>query len=192
MTMTMTMTINPRRGFTLVNVMVSVAVLAVVAGAMVASLTPDDRARALGAAQLVASDLEYAQSLSLSEPHDPAVVVFDAVNEGYWIARASAPDEPIERSDGSPYVVIFGQGDAEPFAGVDLRVASGTDEGMLTFDSFGRLEDLADAGLLVGISEDYAMVSVSSSTGFTTVANTDPPTEPEAPPEAPRERGGGK
>jgi len=180
-------TLRPRpHGFTLINVMVSVGVLAVLAGAMVATLTPDDRARALGAARLVASDLEFAQSLSLSEPHDPAVVVFDPVNDGYWVARTSDPETPVERADGSPYVVIFGEGDASAFAGVDIRAGAGG--GVVTFDAFGRLDATEDAGLLVGLAEEYSIVAVSSSTGFTTIERTDPPSGPEAPPEAP---GGG-
>lgn len=176
-------TTRPRDGgFTLINVMVSVGVLAVLAGAMVSTLTPDDRARALGAARLVASDLEFAQSLSLSQPHDPAVVVFDAVNDGYWVARDSDPETPVERPDGSPYVVIFGEGNATAFEGVDIRAGAGG--GVVTFDAFGRLDATADAGLLVGLAEEYSLVTVSSSTGFTTIARTDPPTGPEAPPDA--------
>lgn len=155
-----------RHGFTLVNLMVSLAVMAVISGIAVVALAPDDRARVVGAAQLVAADLEYAQALSLAEPDNPAVVRFDPAGDGYWIARAATPDDPLTRPSGHPYVVIFGQGTAVAFGGVDLAVVAGATENAVEFDAFGRLAEPQTA--IIGVSQagEERRLVVSSSTGF--------------------------
>lgn len=162
------------RGFTLINLMVSIAVMALVAGIVLITLEPDDRARALGAAQMVAADIEYAQSLSLANPADPAVVRIDAANDGYWIALVSAPDDPVLKPNGLPYIVILGEGDAASFSGVDLAVVSGATDSRVEFDAFGRLSDLQDAVLSLTLAGEESDVTVSSSTGFSLVAPVGP------------------
>jgi type II secretory pathway pseudopilin PulG len=163
---------RPRSGFTLVNLMTTVAVIAILAGMTAVSLAPDDRARVVGAAQMLASDLEYAQALSLADPDRPAVLRVDAAGEGYWIARAETPGTPVETPSGEAYIVILGQEDAATFAGVDLEVVSGATDGWVEFDAFGRLVELSDAVLSVSLNGETRLVRVSASTGF--VAITDP------------------
>ncbi len=158
------------RGFTLINLIVSIAIIAVLAGVVVVTLEPNERARVLGATQMLASDLEYAQALSLAEPSDPVVVRFDAVNNGYWLERVSTPDTPIMRPNGTPYLIVFGQADAAPYAGVDLAISSGATNGRMEFDGFGRLVELTDAVLALAIADDTMELTASSTTGFVEIA----------------------
>ena len=159
-----------RGGFTLVNLAVSVAVIAVLAGMVMVSLEPDERARVLGATQLLAADIEYAQALSLAEPGDPVIVRLDPVNDGYWLERTSTPNTPISRSNGTAFIVIFGEGDAAPFVGVDLAVSSGATDNSVVFDGFGRLTELSDAVLAVALADNTMKLTTSSTTGFVDIA----------------------
>lgn len=185
------MTDTRSRAFTLVNLLVSMAILAVVAGVAVVSLAPDDRARVLGAAEVLASDLEHAQALSLATPDDPVVVRIDVDNEGYWLERASEPDVALLRSNGSSHIVIFGQGDAAALAGVDVSIIEGAEAGVVAFDAFGRLAALENAVIRLSLRDEEAWLVASSSTGFVDVAldNPSPPAPPADPPA--EEKGGG-
>ena len=166
---------SARRGFTFINLMVSVGVMAVIAGVTLVTLEPDDRARAVGAAQLLAADLEYAQALSLASPGDPAMLNIDTANDGYWIAMSSDPDTAILRPNGEPYIVILGEGGAASFAGIDLAIVSGATGDSVSYDALGRLSELTDAVLSMTLEDQRADVSVSASTGFVTIATVDVP-----------------
>lgn len=182
------MTIGERRGFTLVNLLVAIAVMSLLAGVAAVSMAPDDRARVLGAAEVLASDIEHAQALSLASPDDPVVVRFDAENEGYWLERVSAPDEAMAHSNGSPYVVIFGQGDAATMRNVDLTIESGADEGWLEYDAFGRLTTLQDVVIRLTLGDEDVWLVTSSSTGFVDIELVNPVAEPAG---TPKDEGGG-
>jgi hypothetical protein len=115
---------------------------------------------------MLASDLEYAQALSLAEPDDPVVLRLDTRVEGYWIARVADPGAPIADASADPVVRAFGLGDAAQFAGVDLEIISGATDGWIEFDGFGRLTELAPAVLELRLGDEARRLSVSSSTGF--------------------------
>lgn len=179
-----------RRAFTLINLMVSIAVIAAVGGVAVVTLAPDDRARAIGAASVLSSDIEHAQMLSLLTPDDPVVVRFDPDNEGYWLERSSAPNEAILRSDGSPYAVAFGVGDAATLAGVDLTVAS--EDPFIKFDAFGRLTTTDNAVFQLAMGDESVWLVASSSTGFVSTSLEQPmPPDPEEENGGELEGGGG-
>jgi|GEM_PF-4666844 len=158
-----------RRAFTLLNLLVSVAVLGVLSGLAVVSLAPDDGARVIGAAQMLASDLEYAQALSLADPDRPAVLRLDTGAEGYWIARVEEPDTPVLDPAGNPVVRLFGLEDAAHLVDVDLEIISGATDGWVEFDGFGRLTELAAAVLEVRLGDEARRVRVSSATGFASI-----------------------
>jgi len=177
---------HTRRGFTLLNLLVTIAILASIAGIAAVTLAPDDRARVIGGAGVLASDLEHAQALSLVTPEDPVIVRIDEEGDGYWLERRSEPDVPITRSDGSPYVVVFGQGDAATLRGVDITIAGGAANAAIEFDAFGRLVDLNDAVIAFAMGEEQIWLTTSSSTGFVTIQRDAPEI-----PAAPKGGGGG-
>ncbi len=179
----------PARAFTMINLLVSMAILVLVASVAIVSLAPDDRARVLGGADLLGADLEHAQAMSLVTPNDPIVVRIDAVNDGYWLERRSEPDVAITRPDGTPYVVIFGTGDAATYAGVDLAILSGADNAAVEFDAFGRLVSLTNAVFQFSMGEESVWLTASSTTGFVSLALAAP--EIEEPPDEPAEEEGG-
>ena len=153
------------RGFTLIDLMVAMAVLALLAVTVMPSTNPEAGMKLISAATVLATDIEYAQSATLSEPGDHTVVIFDADGGGYYLARGSAPLDPIERPGGSGdlYVVRFGEGNARMLDGV------GVQEGALVepieFDAFGSVVGEGDRTVTLFTSLGIIEVDVRQSTG---------------------------
>ncbi len=158
-----------RRAFTLVDLMMTIAVMGLCALVATSSWSPSERTRVIGAAQLVASDLEFARELSVSAPADLAVFRIDSNSTGYWVARASSTETPVIRHDGQPFSVVFGSGRHALLLGVTLVFKGGATTpptgGMISFDAFGRLTTGADAEITVSGSGGTATVAVSAATG---------------------------
>jgi len=154
-----------RRGTTLIDLLMTVAVIGIVVVAIAPTLSPSDPVRLVAAGTLLVSDIEYAQSATLANPSDPTVVRFDDKGAGYWLALASDPDQPIPRpGDGAEYRIYFGVGAAETLPGVSLDASSIPDL-TLTFDAFGRLNTLQNQTLSV-INETGTMtVTITATTG---------------------------
>ncbi len=131
-----------RRGFTLIELMVTITVIVVVAALVVPRLQDDTRLRLIGASRLLASDIELAQLMTIANPVEPTVVRFGAGTGEYWLASAATPDDPIDRS-GVPggYRVIFGQGAAVHADGVTLAPADIVND-TLAFNAQGGIADL--------------------------------------------------
>jgi len=161
-----------RRAFTFTELMVTVAVLGIVLAVVAPALTPEGPARLTGAATLVASDVEYAQSLSVANPDDLAVVRFEpAAPEGptYWIALLSTPETPVTRPDSTePYHVVFGEGDAAQLEGV-AYTTTGVAGGMIVFDEFGRLGSADPVSITLSNASGDMTVAVSPDTGFVSI-----------------------
>lgn len=126
-----------RRGFTLIEALITVVIVAVAAG-LAADLFRDTRLETLGAAvRILGSDLDYARASSLASPADPIVLRAASGGSGYWLARASAPTTPITGPNG-PIRVTFGEGRGDACPGVKLTLSGGTE---LRFGPFGGVMD---------------------------------------------------
>jgi len=143
--------------------------MVIVAAIALPSVQVNGKVRVIAASNLFASDLEYAQSLSLSAPGDPALVRVAADGSGYWVARKSAPNTPILRPEANQlYQVVFGVGDARQLADVIITKLSpaATD---VQFDEFGRLSTSEMGDYLLSAGGKSLRVKVSATTGATTV-----------------------
>lgn len=150
-------------GFALLDIMITLSLLGVIAAVAIPALRPDDSLKLISAATILAADLEYAQSATLADPDDPIVVRVDAVSASYWLARAATPEAPIERSNGDPYVVVFGSEDALLFEGLGIAVENGEDS--VAFDGFGRLAGNDDARIVLSSDTGELLVRIAASTG---------------------------
>ncbi|MBL0927252.1 MAG: prepilin-type N-terminal cleavage/methylation domain-containing protein [Phycisphaerales bacterium] len=170
-----------RRGFTMVEMTICLAVLGIVLLAIVPTLRPQEPMKLVSAASMLTADLEYAQSASLATPSDPVVVCFEADGTGYWLARTSGPQTPITRpGSGSPFRVVFGEGLAGALSGVGALTLD-RQPPEVRFDGFGRLPTPGDAVVRVSnVSGDLYLI-VSSSTGSVSLSTTAPPPAPTAP-----------
>lgn len=154
-----------RRGFTLIDLLITCAVIGIVLVAVVPSLNNDDALRIVAAGNVLTADLEYAQSATLVNPADPTVVRFHEKGAGYWLAPASAPDTPIKRpGSDEDYLVEFGEGGASVLIGVTAD-ASGVPDFTIVFDGFGRLASPSDAVVRLTNVTGSMDVTVRASTG---------------------------
>ncbi len=163
-----TTTITIRRAFTLVEILITVVVMAIVVGVAVPSLSSNDRARLVGAVGMVASDLEFAQSVALADPSDPGVFKARPDGTGYWIATASDTATPILSAySNDPYSITFGTGIAAELTGVTIGVAQASDE--VQFDGFGRIAGMADITVTVTNASGSMDIIVKATTGVVNI-----------------------
>jgi prepilin-type N-terminal cleavage/methylation domain-containing protein len=126
-------------GFTLLEMLITITILAVVASVVTPMFSDDNRLRLLAASSVIASDIELAQVMTISYPDQPVVVRFDASKQMYWLAYTLDPETPILRENtGEPYVVVIGQGRASSAQHVGLTIADMTNDG-LEFAASGGL-----------------------------------------------------
>src|SRR5438477_11555363 len=88
-----------RRGFTLVELMMVILVVSIIASLALPALSDTNTARLQAAAAVLASDIETAQGLSISNPQAKYTVRFDPGVNRWWVALTTTPDTPIVRSD---------------------------------------------------------------------------------------------
>ncbi|MEM8834215.1 MAG: hypothetical protein AAGD00_00210 [Planctomycetota bacterium] len=188
----MTRRCSTRRGFTLVDLTMAVAVIGIVLLAVLPTTGVGEPMRLIGLSARVVADIEAAQTLTLASPSDPTVVVFDQAAQRYWLALQSDPATPIATTSGDAWVVDLSPGSvAGGETGIDLAVTTGP-RTTLVFDDFGRLLDGADFEVRLGNSTGDVFVQTSASTGSVRAANaTLVPPEPPAPPLPPQNPGGG-
>jgi prepilin-type N-terminal cleavage/methylation domain-containing protein len=160
------------KAFTLVELMITVTIIAVVASVVVPMLNDDNHVRLVAAAGVITSDIELAQVMTLSYPKDPVIVRFDPANRRYWLAFASDPETPITRNDtGQPYLIVLGEGRAVTAEGVEFKISNIKDDA-LVFDAQGSLVDFNATPKIELNRGDLAItMMISASTG--TITQTD-------------------
>jgi Tfp pilus assembly protein FimT len=132
------------RGVSLIDVLTTIAVLAVVAAVAVPAVSDNHRLRMRGAAAILASDIEFAQTMTIAFPNDPVVMVFQPDSGSYHLALASNPNDPLTRPDtGEKYVTEFGAGRASAAMNVTFTVG-GMSSNHIAFSPHGGLESFAD------------------------------------------------
>ncbi len=147
--------LSRRRGFTLVEVMAVVLILAI-AGALVMPMfgkTADSELRA--AARLVAADLDYAKIGSVTHADDPRLVAIDKDNNTYHIAAQSSPDTPLTNpATQKDYVVAFGSGRASTLQHVTIDHYDFDGDNQLAFGIYGQLDQTRDATITLVPAND--------------------------------------
>src|ERR1041385_1140650 len=74
------------RAFTIVEIIVMLVCLSIVALIVVPEFSNGEAQKLTGAASMLVSDLQYAQTQSMAHGDDPRIVVFDTVAGSYFIA----------------------------------------------------------------------------------------------------------
>ncbi len=168
-----------RRGFTLIEVMVSVTIMAIVAVLLVPLGTQRDQGRVTAAVRLLASDLEHAQMLALSRPDLHVALLIDADGTRWSIVDADHPGTPLmdqldDTHAGRSLQTVLGEGRAAVSEDVLVRRLDGIalpEEGLeLAFTSLGGLEVRAPQ-LQASMGEATATLLVDTDTGFASIVD---------------------
>ncbi len=160
-----------RDGFTLIEMMMVITILAMVAVLVMPMLTDNTRLRLQAGASIVISDLELAQVMTMAQPDRPVLVRFDNANSRYWLAYADNPGDPITHpQSGEPYLVSFGSGRASSVGDILLNARLGTGGTDLRFAPHGGLEQFGLApninlGIPQGDRTYWIIVEIDTSTG---------------------------
>lgn len=155
--------VKPRKAFTLVEVLVVVAILAI-AGAMIVPYVLDTGDfQAVSAARLIACDLQYAQNAAITF-QTPVTVTFDVSGNSYTLSNASgALIHPMTKA---AYATDFGATDGFGRLGIVSAAFGGS--AAVTFDELGTPDSPGAITLQAG---PYSYeVSVAAATGRITVA----------------------
>lgn len=158
-----------RRGFTLLEMLVTISIIAVAAVLVAPAFNDDARLRLTAASSVLSSDIELAQVMNISYPASPVIVRFEPENQRYWLAYADTPDTPLTREvNGQPYLVEFGVGRASSAADVTFTVDQMTDD-TLAFNAQGGLTNYQVTPTIELCRADSAVtLSVAPTTGTVT------------------------
>lgn len=129
-----------RCGFTLLEMLVAITILAMTATLVIPMVTSDTAVRLRAASVVVRSDIELAQVMTSADPGDPVVVVFNVDGKSYTLCYASDPTTPITRQSGGPYQETMGVGRLASCTNVLYALTDIPDE-TLMFNAHGGLED---------------------------------------------------
>lgn len=166
---------NARRGLTMIDLLVTLAVMSIILFIAIPSLGSTSRTRALAAANLFIADVYNARTLSVQNPSNPVRVVISAEGAGYFLAQSDEPETPIEMPTGvgGDYAIVFGEGDHTTLEGVVIT-PEGVDkddieDGSLpeiVFDAFGRLTPSVDQRIVLTADEtDSVTIVIRADTG---------------------------
>lgn len=155
-----------RRGFTFAEVLIVVAILAIVASLAITGDSRPDRTQLRAAARLLVADLEYAQMQSVGNGSDPCVIVFGDANSSYYLARLSDANTPIDDpGTGLPMRTTFGEGRAAGLSRVSFDAINVGGDKQLAFTSTGAPDQATDAVITLRAGAETITIRVDGATG---------------------------
>ena len=164
---------NTKRAFTLTELLIVVVILGIAAAVAIPMMSSASSMQLRAAAGMVAADLEYAKSMSISRGQRYAVV-FNAANETYEIRDPNnvVIKHPVNKSH--DYVVDFANDGR--LDRVDIVSANFDGNSTVKFDYLGSPFNQADGNLNSGVITLQAggvnkTVSVEPVTGFISVSD---------------------
>lgn len=154
-----------RRGVTLLEMIVVVAVLAVVATVAMPMLADRSGTRLLAAETLLRDDLEQARHRTVATPDRPVSILFDPDGRGWRLVDAG-DRTPIARIDGTPWTVRLGEGVAEGLDGVEVARTDDPAASALRFDATGVAISETTPRFRLGSGDVHRGFEVSLVTGL--------------------------
>jgi prepilin-type N-terminal cleavage/methylation domain-containing protein len=163
------------RAFSLLEILVALTLLAAITAVVAPMVSDDSRLRVMAAAQIISSDIELAQVMTIAHPETPVIVRFHADEPRYWLAYASAPNTPIAREDtGAPYDVTLGLDRASGAEGVAITLDQ-TPDNTIEFEAHGGLSDFTLAPTIRLVNNTRGIqLAIAASTGSITESDFTP------------------
>ena len=154
-----------RYGFSLIELLVALAIMALLAALAVPLLGDNDALKLDVARRLLISDLEHAQILAITHPEKEIGIVVAEDGQGWHIASLDDLSTPLSDSvTGEPLVTELGSGPAS--SAQDVFIETNTTSNTIAFNQNGGLTDFTQSVEITLVSGDKtAMISVSPSTG---------------------------
>ena len=121
-----------RKGFTLIELVMIIAILGILAVALMPKTTAEPRVRLEAACQKIALDLRYAQEMALAQQVRFGIS-FDTANEAYFVYRVNIATKARDPQTRNNFDVSFSQ--LNEFKGIDI--SSTTFSNIVEFDSKG-------------------------------------------------------
>ena len=140
-----------RRGFTLLELLVVVLIIATLSALSIDLMRPSAEERIQGAVRLFARDVEWARSATLTNPDDPVALRLASDGSGWTVSRNSTPETALVASDGSSMRRTFGTGSFEATSGVRL-ISSNASQRTIEFEPFGGVRQ-APASVSFALSD---------------------------------------
>ena len=148
-----------------------VLVLSISAMVIVPLAGSDELTDLRAAAELLAADIEEVQARNLASPEEPTSLITSEHLDGWHLARAGIPEEPIAGIDGRPRIRSFGTGALASADSLRLEPPPLPLDG-LRFDDQGAplMQDVEILFRILGTDTGSAAeVSLSSATGRVSV-----------------------
>ncbi len=158
-----------RGGFTLIDLLAALTIMIVAAALVLPTMSDNGRNRLIAASRIVASDIELAQVMTISNPSQPVVVRFVPAQAKYWLAYEATAGVPIKRpGTQDDYVVILGSDRARSAAGVSISL-SDVDTDTLTFNIHGGMRDItANPVITLSLGSRWIKLQIAPTTGTIT------------------------
>ncbi len=153
-------------GFTLIDLMVTLTIIAVMAAVLLPRMDDGGRLRLMAGSRLLASDIEMAQIMTISSPANPIVVKFGPSLDTYWLAAASDPDTPILRPGATQvYKVVFGVGRGRTAKDVTMALTDVTGGTLIFNEQGGILDPTLEPMIKLMHGSRWITLTVSTMTG---------------------------
>ena len=163
------------RGFTLIELLIVVVIISIAALSAIPMITSAASVQVKSAANIIAADLEYAKSLSISRGQNFSVV-FDKNTESYSINDQAGNVIPHPVKKGFDFTVDFRS--IKRLNKVDITDVDFDSESTITFDYLGSpysgtgiTSPLNDGRIDVQADGFAATINVEPVTGYISIAN---------------------
>lgn len=157
-----------RQGFTLVEVLVVVTIIAIAGAIVVPSMTNTGSLNVQAGARIIIADLLYAQNEAITRQKSRKVV-FDVANNSYRLATSDGTTLGVNWKSGTAaignYVVDFKNDDR--FRGIAMESAVFGDDAEVVFDALGAPDTGGSVDIVFG--NIRYRVTVAAMTGRVTV-----------------------
>lgn len=158
---------RPARAFTLLEILVTIILMAIAAAMMVPMLSSNNSSYVSAAVGLIVADLDFAQSTAINDPSDNVVLHFDPAAGRWWITRESTPGTILTMSSGEPYDTTLGVGRAEMAVNVAFSLADAVNN-EIAYDAFGRLTQSVNPTITLTSGSATGVIVIDAETGFLT------------------------